>query len=387
LYSALAPISTIPAQKLPLSFLPSDAHRTRPTAKHKDVPADARPELAGRRVAGVLARAADRIRTEQDFSVQYQLLGLGSGFFAHILATLLACWRRMLRAGGLAGLAVALIVEGSGFALTHQFPPSLITNVLAAALAAGVAYGVGATIFAGDLVRGALRALALLQGEAGARSEAARLGAQSRPSGASTSQVTPLPLMPAMPRPAQRAASARAIVPDFALSPVAPQVRTSLPVSAAHVPGSPSVLDAPNRPGANIGRGDGGGSFRSVESIENAPTQPVTICEEDSATVMLLPDNSLYVPKFIPRPAIIGGTQAGLDGMAGMMGQALPPDRGGRAGTLPPLGRLAPVSPPPDLYAPWLAVSALDGIDQQRVERPDQIDNRQSANPVVAPFS
>jgi hypothetical protein len=291
--------------------------------------------------------------------VQYQLLGIGSGFFAHILATLLACWRRMLRTGAAAGVICAVAIEIIGFALTHQLPPSVATNALAVTLGLGLAYSVGATVFAGGLLRGALRALALLQGEAGARAEAARLTAQAQPPGAYSRLATPLPLIPTVaPRTSpqgKRPAMAPAQAPRWA--PSGPGVQTSLPLSEAHLPAAAMANPMTHAVGApaaygqsygqSYGRGTGAGSGPHAppfRSIENDPTQPVTICEEDSAMVMLLPENSLYVPKFVPRWPIAPRPAASVSSQ---------PTQGSRMGALPS----------PDFYAPWTAVPPLERIE------------------------
>jgi hypothetical protein len=301
--------------------------------------------------------------------VQYQLLGVGSGFFAHILATLLVCWRRTLRTGMAVGGLAALAVELVGFELTHQFPPSVATHALAAALALALAYGAGATVFASELLRGALRALSLMQGEAIARTEAARLTAQARSGGVRKGLVTPLPLL-----------SERALRPGVAgsprrrLAPSALQVQTSLPLSDAHhrvrAPAeAPQVFVPMFVPGGAVS-----GMSESSHSFENDPTQPITVCEEDSATVMLLPENSLYVPRFLPKspsaapaPAFrppqsswpSRPAQSGRMGRMGRMG-ALPPLAEAGSGAAPIAAPWASASPPPDLYAPWSAVPPLE---------------------------
>ncbi len=306
--------------------------------------------------------------------MQYQLLGVGSGFFAHILAALLVCWRRTLKTGAVVGGMTVLAVEAAASALTHQFPPSVATHALAAALALALAYGVGATVFACELLRGALRALSLLQGEAAARTEAARLTAQSLTAQSLTAQsqrvgawkslVTPLPLLPATPpRPA------RAVRRQGMLAHSAPQVQTSLPLSdvrhhmrlpagaMANPMSSPALAPQVFVPMFMPG-GAAGGPGEPFHAFENDPTQPITICEEDSAMVMLLPENSLYVLRFVPKPP---GAVAHA--------RAFGPSQwvqASRMGALPPLtgiGVVASASPPLALYAPWSVVPLLEPVD------------------------
>lgn len=353
-------------------------------------------------------RSAHDARGEQRIDlVQYQLLGLGSGFFAHMLATLMVCWRHMLRAAAAVAVVTALAVEALGMAVSHQFPPHLTTNLLAAALALGLGYGVGATIFASELVRGALRALATLQTQAGLQ-DAGRgeerdlaMGLPAAPSGGSAS----LPILPlALPAYASSVARPRAVASDpvpardpapvplqsAPYAQIAPQVATSLPVSewssqriavpleplsgpvynaAPVVEPAPAVAPAysPLRSGPAIGPAVGE-PFRAVAQDAANPTGDY---EEDGPTVMLLPENSLYVPQFaarrplVPAAAAPGASVVDLPkGFGGPLerGAAQPPSSlvGALPGALPPLASAAPVSPPPDLYAPWSAVPPLD---------------------------
>jgi len=269
------------------------------------------------------------------------------------------------------GALTAMAVEGIGFALTHQFPPSVATHALAAALAVALAYGVGATVFAGELLRGALRSLALLQGEAVARAEAACLTARLQSDRARKGLVTPLPLLSE--RAVRRGAAGS---PRRMLAPSAPQVQTSLPLSDVHHHVR-SPAGALANPVSNPARapqvfvpmfvpgGAVGGLGESFRSFENDPTQPITVCEEDSATVMLLPENSLYVPRFVPKSPsaahapVFGPSRTSPPAQASRMG-ALPPLAGVGSVAAPFAAPLASASPSPELYAPWSAVPPLE---------------------------
>jgi hypothetical protein len=318
-------------------------------------------------------------------------MGLGSGFFAHVLATLMVCWRRMLRVGAAVALVTALAVELLGFTVSHQFPPSLATNLLAVALALALGYGVGATIFADEVVRGALRALTLLQTQASGQRLAMEL-----PTEAAAALPTPLPAywsrstdpradssnpMVSSGASADRPAIRPVQQPSYV--PIAPQVATSLPVSEwsrhfmpvapldplpaappAGLEPAPAAAYAPRLSDPLIA---GREPFRAVE--EDA-TKPATIYEEDGASVLLLPDNSWYAPRFAQQPQQRSSAPMPIGAAPGAQSAAMRVQRGelwaaqslydGLPGALPPLAGAAPVSPPPELYAPWSVVPPLD---------------------------
>ena len=199
--------------------------------------------------------------------MQYEVIGIGSGFFAHILTALVASWRRMLRMATLAAGLSFLSAEAIALWATQQFPPSNLTHIVAGTLALALAYGVASTVFANELIHGALRALRVLQEVANAHT-AAEVD-QAIPALAATAAENALPT----PLPQ----SARAFA-------------ASLP-NAAH-----AQVEAPVAASRQI--------VESVESAENEPTQPITVYEEDSASVTLLPSTPVYDPAAAPGGAL-----------------------------------------------------------------------------------
>ncbi len=154
--------------------------------------------------------------------MQYQLLGVNSGFAAHTLSTLLVSWRRMLRGAAYLGVGAFVATEVVAFTLLHQFPPSLPTNVVALALGVAMAYSAAATIFIQELFRGAIRALDMLEGKA---AEALGIAAVTAfPANAQPEAATPLPLRSSRPvsglgvaASAARVQSEPLYVPDYQL--------------------------------------------------------------------------------------------------------------------------------------------------------------------------
>jgi hypothetical protein len=84
----------------------------------------------------------------------------------HAVGVLLIAWRRAFRAGVIAGLVGILLVEIGAIVLTHHFPPSGITQIVAVAMGIALGYAVGATVAADEIIAGIVAAIGLLLGEA-----------------------------------------------------------------------------------------------------------------------------------------------------------------------------------------------------------------------------
>jgi hypothetical protein len=268
--------------------------------------------------------------------VQYGLVGIGSGFFAHVLATIVVCWRRMLRAAAVAGILAALAAELAAFAFSHEFPPSAPANIVAAALGLALAYGVAGTVFIAELIQGALRTMHLLGGAVAPQAEASPVVPASIPTSIptsippmmpaalpaiaaipGTSGVTPVPFAPVPFAPSQP----RPVTPSAprvsAVSPMAPTVASDPVTQTAAFGalagfGEPSDVTRP-RPGRVVAAHTpaphvplSAASPQASGVNEYAPTQPFTLAEEDTATVLLLPETPVYVPG-------VGLTEAGSD--------------------------------------------------------------------------
>lgn len=292
--------------------------------------------------------------------MQYQLLGVSSGFSAHMLSTLLVSWRRMLRAAAIAGALGVAAVEAFAVATSHQFPPTLPTNAVAVALGIAVAYSAAASIFARELLRGALRALTLLQDGAGALMGATAVAA--RPAEPRTASATPLPL-----RTSQTAMTGNGVARTLEDDPLRSrfQPHAALPsVEHAQVMrdqaaelrrsvSQPAPSEFPAGPRWAPRMTPAGAISQPYRFIEDEPTRPVTIGEEDGATVMVLPalpEAHVFSPQAGPasRVAPFAPPESQIEAA-----RPLP------AGVSVPLPPLAQASPPPDLYAPWSEVTPI----------------------------
>lgn len=91
----------------------------------------------------------------------------------HAVGVLLLAWRRVLRALAIAGVGGVVLGEMAGVFLTRHFPPYLLTHVAAVALGAAMGYGAALTVFVDELLKGALDAVKIVEGEAAAGARAA----------------------------------------------------------------------------------------------------------------------------------------------------------------------------------------------------------------------
>jgi hypothetical protein len=98
-----------------------------------------------------------------------------SGILRHAVGVILLCWVRAARAAGIAGLIGFVITEIAATALTHHFPATGVSHLVALALGVALAYAAGVTVFADELILGITDAVQLLMGEAEAGARAAAI--------------------------------------------------------------------------------------------------------------------------------------------------------------------------------------------------------------------
>lgn len=101
----------------------------------------------------------------------HEIIRHAGNIMKHVVGVLLLAWRRVLRALAIGGLGGIVIGEVAGVLLTRHFPPYLLTHVAALAFGAALGYGAALTVFADELLEGALDAVKIAEGEveAGAR--------------------------------------------------------------------------------------------------------------------------------------------------------------------------------------------------------------------------
>ena len=105
-------------------------------------------------------------------------IGTTGRIVRHAMGVLLLCWLRAFRAGALAGLGGFVVAEIAGMIASRQFPPPGVTHLVAIALGGALAYGVGITVAADELIVGIIDAIRLLLGEAEAGVRAAVAAAE-----------------------------------------------------------------------------------------------------------------------------------------------------------------------------------------------------------------
>ncbi|HET8905850.1 MAG TPA: hypothetical protein VFN11_02670 [Ktedonobacterales bacterium] len=94
--------------------------------------------------------------------------------FRQIVGVVLVYWQRVLRVGLLTALAALIATEGVSAYMTASFPPPPVTHLVAVALAFALGYAVAITTLAALLLKGGLRFIRHLEGDAqvGARAAA-----------------------------------------------------------------------------------------------------------------------------------------------------------------------------------------------------------------------
>jgi hypothetical protein len=103
----------------------------------------------------------------------HEVIRHAGNIMKHVVGVLLLAWRRVLRAFAIAGLGGVVLGEVAGVLLTHHFPPFLLTHVAAVALGAAMGYGAALTVFVDELLKGALDAVKIVEGEVAAGARAA----------------------------------------------------------------------------------------------------------------------------------------------------------------------------------------------------------------------
>jgi hypothetical protein len=110
--------------------------------------------------------------------VLYGVIELAGRLFQHTLGVLLLCWQRMLRFGLSVGVLSFLMAEVLGAALTRQFPPSILTTVVALIVAFALGYAAALTALADELLISAMDTVRLLEGDTRAGLRVAAVAAE-----------------------------------------------------------------------------------------------------------------------------------------------------------------------------------------------------------------
>lgn len=108
----------------------------------------------------------------------YGVIELVGKLLKHTLGVLLLCWQRMLRFGLSVGVLSFVMVEVLGSALTRQFPPGILTTVVALVVSFALGYAAALTALADELFLGAVDTVSILEGDAKAGLRAATAAAE-----------------------------------------------------------------------------------------------------------------------------------------------------------------------------------------------------------------
>lgn len=108
----------------------------------------------------------------------YGVIELVGKLLKHTLGVLLLCWQRMLRFGLSVGVLSFVMVEVLGSALARQFPPSILTTVVALIVSFALGYAAALTALADELFLGAVDTVRILEGDAKAGLRAATAAAE-----------------------------------------------------------------------------------------------------------------------------------------------------------------------------------------------------------------
>lgn len=98
--------------------------------------------------------------------------------FRQIIGVVLVSWQRVLRVGLLAALAAMIATECISAYMTASFPPPPVTHLVAVALALALGYSVAITTLAALLLKGGLRFIRHLEGDAQVGAKAAEIFAR-----------------------------------------------------------------------------------------------------------------------------------------------------------------------------------------------------------------
>jgi hypothetical protein len=98
--------------------------------------------------------------------------------FRQIVGVVLVSWQRVLRVGLLTALAAMIATEGVSAYMTASFPPPPVTHLVAVALAFALGYAVAITTLAALLLKGGLRFIRHLEGDAQVGAKAAAIFAK-----------------------------------------------------------------------------------------------------------------------------------------------------------------------------------------------------------------
>lgn len=110
--------------------------------------------------------------------VLYGVFRVAGKLLQHVLGVLLLCWQRMLRFGICVGILSFIMAEVLGSALTRQFPPSILTTVVALVVSFALGYAAALTALADEIFVSAVDTVRLLEGDVKAGFRAASVAAE-----------------------------------------------------------------------------------------------------------------------------------------------------------------------------------------------------------------
>lgn len=110
--------------------------------------------------------------------VLYGVFRVAGKLLQHVLGVLLLCWQRMLRFGISVGVLSFIMAEVLGSALTRQFPPSILTTVVALVVSFALGYAAALTALADEIFVSAVDTIRLLEGDVRAGFRAASVAAE-----------------------------------------------------------------------------------------------------------------------------------------------------------------------------------------------------------------
>ena len=191
----------------------------------------------------------------------YGVIELVGKLLKHTLGVLLLCWQRMLRFGLSVGVLSFVMVEVLGSALARQFPPDILTTVVALIVSFALGYAAALTALADELFLGAVDTIRILEGDTKAGLRAATAAAEreageaergimrwlghspssaSTPARSATSTLTSAPVAPRRSTSPEAAETLEAIAATEVFQSTAPRPRVNArPVRADQLPRIP----------------------------------------------------------------------------------------------------------------------------------------------------
>lgn len=102
-----------------------------------------------------------------------KIIRMAGMLLKHAVGVMMLCWRRMLRAGALAGALGIVLTEIAAILVTRSPFPGWPAQLVAAAVGFSLAYAVALTVFVEEFVRGVIDMIRQLEGDAAGAARAA----------------------------------------------------------------------------------------------------------------------------------------------------------------------------------------------------------------------